>query len=1435
MAEITKIEKLNGRNYQSWKYNMKLVLMERGLWGIAEGTEVKEEDANTDDKAKKAWKLRADKAYSLIALACESDVQIHITSTSCAKDAWNLLKKHFEVVSVPHIVRLSRRFYAAKMQEDDDLQDFITRMTSIAQELKELKEEISDKKFATTILGALPESYEHFLMSFNTLSADELTWDLVKNLITEEYLKRKERRKPTHETQSFRNDDALFHGERGRNMHRGGARRGGRGSVVSNLIEDEAMFTRSASRGRSAPPRGRGGGGRNTPPQHGNRNHLFNNQYSQSLDRNNYSHNRQFQGTCYNCEEFGHKSNACPRKKKMEEGYFVADSSSSQYNYFHQDDLALSSVYSQDDDNVDRSEDDVWYIDSAATRHMTYNKELLMDFRYFSPDEQSDVYLGDDSKVSAVGEGKLRLATDGPDGKHIALENVAYVPGLAKNLLSVSMIIQKNNAEIRFDKEKCVVVKNNEKHTIGHCINGRLYRVGVPCTTETAFFTTTGMRADAVAKQTWHFRLGHLSSQNVEKLANKDMVIGMKIINSKNSLKLNDPCEGCLLGKMSKLPFPKKSNHRAKALLEIVHTDLCGPMEIPSHGGSRYVLMFTDDYSRYTTVYFLKNKHETLSKFQNYVSLMENHCGTKLQKLSIKTVRSDNGGEYTSKQFEKFCLEIGVSREFSNPYSPEQNGVAERFNRTIIESARSMLYHAKLPLHFWAEAVNTAVYVRNRCPTVALDNKTPFECWFGTKPDIAHLRIFGSVCYVHIPDSQRTKLDAKSYKAIFVGYPTETKGYKVYDLLNNKFARSRNVIFNENVFHTFSNQPRPQKEEVTKIVVPFEDDIEIDQDGDKSVEINDEEENVNFEVGVDAPVIENQNITFDLPAVAPTYEETFMRQVANTGEKRQRNAPKRLIEEDQCNFTESLLSDVAEPKSFKDASDSSNPHSSQWKEAMNSEFSSLIENGTWELVPRPIDKNIVGSKWIYKVKRGPNGEIERFKSRLVAQGFSQTEGVDFNEVFAPVARFPTIRTLLAFANAHDLEIHHMDVTTAFLNGELDCDIFMEQPEGYVDPANPDYVCKLVKGIYGLKQSARCWNATLDKFMKSRGYTQSPADECVYVKTVKNDDGRISFVIMAVYVDDIIPVSNDTVLMMREKEAICKKFKMTDNGEISYCLGLTIKRDRENKIITISQGNYIENILERFGMERCKPVATPLEPGVKYLKVSDGDVLFDTNTYQKAIGSLTYAALCTRPDIAAAVGVLSQFMSNPSETHWSGVKRVLRYLRGTSTYGLVYDGKGGSELSGFSDSDWAGDVNTRRSTSGYVFQLGGSTVTWSCKKQATVAKSSTEAEYVALSKATQEAIWLRRLLNSLGDEIRSPTTIFEDNQGAIDLSKNPKHHDRTKHIDICHHFVRERVATKEIAVTYCPTEEMTADIMTKGLHVVKFQKFRQMLGVRDSDS
>ncbi|KAK3697978.1 hypothetical protein QZH41_003963 [Actinostola sp. cb2023] len=383
------------------------------------------------------------------------------------------------------------------------------------------------------------------------------------------------------------------------------------------------------------------------------------------------------------------------------------------------------------------------------------------------------------------------------------------------------------------------------------------------------------------------------------------------------------------------------------------------------------------------------------------------------------------------------------------------------------------------------------------------------------------------------------------------------------------------------------------------------------------------------------------------------------------------------------------------------------------------------------------------------------------------------KGIDYDEVFSPVARHESLRSLLALANAHDLEMHQMDVTTAFLNGTLDCEIYMSQPEGFVDPKKPDHVCKLKKSIYGLKQSARCWNTTIDEYLKSADYRKSDADGCIYVKSIREADGHISYMIMGVYVDDIVTVSNDCSLLKAEKAGLCQRFKMVDQGEIHYLLGMSIKRDRVSRTLTINQPGYLEKVLKRFGMENCKPVSTPLELGKKFQQLSANDDAFDDQIYRQAIGCLTYASTTTRPDIAAAVGVLSQYTSNPSNDHWMGIKRVLRYIKGTMNYGLKFSAQEQNpQLIGYSDADWAGDIDTRKSTSGYVFQFGNGTVSWSSRKQSTVAKSSTEAEYVALSSATQEAIWLRRLMKDLGGRVdTSATTIYEDNQVGKSLSKS----------------------------------------------------------------
>ena len=493
---------------------------------------------------------------------------------------------------------------------------------------------------------------------------------------------------------------------------------------------------------------------------------------------------------------------------------------------------------------------------------------------------------------------------------------------------------------------------------------------------------------------------------------------------------------------------------------------------------------------------------------------------------------------------------------------------------------------------------------------------------------------------------------------------------------------------------------------------------------------------------------------------------------------------------------------------------------------------SLLVNKTWELVELPKGKNVVGCKWVFKVKKDGDGKVDRLKARLVVQGYSQHEGVDYDEVFSPLASYSSIRSVLAIANELNYEIHQMDVKTAFLNGDLDTDIFMKQPDGFVDDTHPDYVCKLNKSIYGLKQSARCWNKTIDKYLKDSGFQQSNADPCIYTKVVEQDSKK-SVIIIAFYVDDLIIVSNDNNLLIDEKHKLSTRFEMEDQGEIHYCLGMSIKRNRDAGLLSINQNAYLRNILKEFGMINCKSISTPMELGKKFAKLEDNESPLNTKHYHSLIGSLTYASIATRPDISSAVSILSQFMSKPGKEHWVGVKRILRYIKGTLNYGLYYTATSHKkiQLNGYAD-DWAGDQCTRRSTSGYVFQIGKSPVSCCSKRQPVVALSSTEAEYIALCYASQETIWLRQLLKDINFEQPFATKLFEDNQGTIALAKNAKINSRTKHIDIKFHFIREAIENKKIDVEYCSSDNMIADTFTKSLLKPVFEYLRDRLNGRD---
>lgn len=481
-----------------------------------------------------------------------------------------------------------------------------------------------------------------------------------------------------------------------------------------------------------------------------------------------------------------------------------------------------------------------------------------------------------------------------------------------------------------------------------------------------------------------------------------------------------------------------------------------------------------------------------------------------------------------------------------------------------------------------------------------------------------------------------------------------------------------------------------------------------------------------------------------------------------------------------------------------------------------------MENkGTWELVDLPPGRKAIGNRWTFAKKFDANGILSRYKARLVGKGFSQIPGQDFDATYAPVMQLDSLRVLLSIAAVNDLECQQMDIKGAYLNGTLNEEVYMRQPEGFSDGSTR--VCLLRKTLYGLKQSGREWYRTLDAVLNKLKYNRTN-DNCVYIR--RNGD---EYDIIGVWVDDLILLSTDKERMQRMKDEIQTNFDATDQGEPRLLLGIEIRRDRTNKIIEISQGQYIAKILEQYGFADANPISTPADPNV--ILNTATSPFEDPHKFRSAIGALMYAARGTRPDIIFALYSLSRFAPSSGPEHWTAVKRIFRYLKGTKDMSIQYNGNINKiEIIGYSNASYAKDRVDRRSTTGHCCFLADGVISWTSKKQPTISLSSMEAEYISGTSATQQIVWLRSLLSDLGFQQNEATVLYVDNQSAIGLAQDPRFHNRSKHIDVKFHYIREKTDEEVITPMWISTDEMIADILTKGLARPKFEKFRSLLGM-----
>jgi hypothetical protein len=484
-------------------------------------------------------------------------------------------------------------------------------------------------------------------------------------------------------------------------------------------------------------------------------------------------------------------------------------------------------------------------------------------------------------------------------------------------------------------------------------------------------------------------------------------------------------------------------------------------MKNPTHMGNLYFITFIDDYSRKAYVYFLRHKNEAFEKFQEFRNYVENQTG-----LRIKTLRSDRGGEYINGPFKDYLKKYGIRHQLTAPYTPQQNGIAERFNRTVIEMARTMMHSANLPYIFWAEAVYTATYIRNRCISKALDsrNVTPEEIWTGQKPDVSHLRTFGCDAYTLIKD-QRHKLEPKAEKCILVGYSADSKAYRLWNYDKNRLIISRDVKFNEKRAEiTITHEPSAR-------IYPLDNPSDKNDENDGN-QTDEDEETISKTTSTDDSII---YVEREKPKPTKRTRNELKSSLGSYWENPNSETNSNRI---SYAYAYATACTFIEPQTYDEAI--SSDQSTQWKNAMKEEYNSLIENRTWNLTELPKGHNLIDVRWLYKIKQNPDGTIERFKARLVAKGYSQHYGIDYDETYSPVYKLASLRTILSIGATLDLEIHQMDVKTAFLNGEIDTEIYIRQPPGFEKRGN--LVCRLNKGIYGLKQSPRLWNKKIDDFL-----------------------------------------------------------------------------------------------------------------------------------------------------------------------------------------------------------------------------------------------------------------------------------------------------------------------------------------------------------------
>lgn len=1071
---------------------------------------------------------------------------------------------------------------------------------------------------------------------------------------------------------------------------------------------------------------------------------------------------------CYNCGQPGHYAKDCPHPKKQRK----------QNAAKHNDDAKGAVMMKM---NTGAAHSGGLLVDSGATAHIVNQKDHFIRLNDFDRDRHF-IELADGTRANlaeACGDAEIKCKDSLGIEHSVILCDALYVPKCPNNIFSVQKAAERGmNVTFQRGGSKLTTPDGVVFNIVQE---GKLYYLNAPSDDSVAcnemvenstLHVNQGMSHDLL---TWHRLMGHENFNDVRKL--EKYVEGMHI----TSRNLDVNCDVCAEGKMVLSQNHSAAKNRATKRLHLVHSDLAGPVVPVGKHGFRYAMIFTDDYSGVMYCYNLKSKSDAHVAMQQFLIDTKDFG-------KVHTLRSDGGGEYTCEKFQDVLRSNGIRHQRTAPYSPHQNGKAERSWRTLFDMTRCLLLDSGLPKSLWCYAIKQAVHIRNRSYSHSV-NETPYFKFIGSKPDLSGLQMFGAPCwsYDHV---EKGKLDSKATLCHYLGHDCRSPSVFVYDPKTKGIRRSR--------ISCVRFAKRSGAEHVSDVP-----DVCVGPD------LSDDGE----------AVVSDADTTEDAPEPTTRYP------------RRTREPPKYLADyhyqaqsDTEISVEYCYRAIMGVPQNYEEATRSADAH--EWQRAMQYEMDSLMESDTFEAVARPKDQKIIDGKWVYSMKETADSRTI-YKARYVARGFTQTKGIDFHETFSPTVNMTTVRSVVQVSAQFDMKIHHLDMKSAYLNAEIDCEVYLERPKGFGrDEGNT--VWKLRKSLYGLRQSGRNWNKVLHDFLRSQDFVQSLADPCLYTKRTAE-----SFVILLIWVDDVLISASDDKSLRNVKQMFKEKFRTKDFGLVSNFLGMQFTFNEGEIVIT--QTRYLEKVLDRYCMNDCKGRATPCDESIR--SFGEAEAVDDQRKYREMIGSLVYAVSCTRPDLAFAVSRLSQYLNAPTQVHLSCVKHVLRYVKRTLDFGLHFrkcdQADQNLKIIGYSDADWA-NAEDRKSVSGYCFvlQKNGPLISWKSKKQTCTALSTCESEYVALCSAAQEGLFLMKLMTDLISGGCDTYTLYCDNQSAIALTSNPVSHQRTKHIDIKFHFLRSEVEMKRLIILYVESERNVADVFTKPATRSKLQDFSFFIfGVR----